>query len=57
MKNRHFSNNGVEVSRIGIGAMSFSNFYGAVSRDEVFAILDTARDMGVNHIDLSLIHI
>ncbi|HAJ84016.1 MAG TPA: aldo/keto reductase, partial [Rhodobacteraceae bacterium] len=35
MKNRHFSNNGVEVSRIGIGAMSFSNFYGAVSRDEV----------------------
>ena len=56
MKNRHFSNNGVEVSRIGIGAMSFSNFYGAVSRDEVFAILDTARDLGVNHIDTANIY-
>jgi aryl-alcohol dehydrogenase-like predicted oxidoreductase len=56
MKYRHFSNNGIEVSRIGVGAMSFSNFYGTVSRDEVFAILDTARDLGVNHIDTANIY-
>ena len=41
---------------MGIGAMSFSNFYGAVSRDEVFAILDAARDLGVNHIDTANIY-
>ena len=41
---------------MGIGAMSFSNFYGEVSRDEVFAILDVARDLGVSHIDTASIY-
>ena len=57
MRKRNFPYSDAEVSRMGIGAMSFSNFYGEVSREEVFAILDTARDLGVTHIDLSLIHI
>ena len=42
MKNRSFPHTGAKTSRLGIGAMSFSNFYGAVSREEVFAILDAA---------------
>ena len=56
MKNRQFPHTGAKVSRMGIGAMSFSNFYGAVSRDEVFALLDAARDLGVNHIDTANIY-
>tara|TARA_B100000780_G_scaffold64062_1_gene41827 strand:- start:1286 stop:2284 length:999 start_codon:yes stop_codon:yes gene_type:complete len=56
MKKRNFPHIGLEVSRMGIGAMSFSNFYGAVSRDEVFAILDAARDLGVTHIDTANIY-
>ena len=46
MKTRSFPHSGARTSRLGIGAMSFSNFYGEVSRDEVFAILDAARDSG-----------
>ena len=30
MKKRNFSHTGAAVSRMGIGAMSFSNFYGVV---------------------------
>ena len=56
MKKRNFPHIGIEVSRMGIGAMSFSNFYGAVSRDEVFAILDAARDLGVTHIDTANVY-
>ena len=47
---------GAKLSRMGIGAMSFSNFYGDVSREEVFAILDAARGFGVNHIDTANIY-
>ena len=56
MKTRSFPHSGARTSRLGIGAMSFSNFYGEVSRDEVFAILDTARDLGVSHIDTASIY-
>ena len=41
---------------MGIGAMSFSNFYGNVSRAEVFSILNEARNLGVNHIDTANIY-
>lgn len=47
---------GAKLSRMGIGAMSFSNFYGDVSREEVFAILNAAREFGVNHIDTANIY-
>ena len=56
MKNRNFPHTGATTSRFGIGAMSFSNFYGEVSRDEVFAILDAAREFGVNHIDTASVY-
>ena len=56
MKTRSFPHSGARTSRLGIGAMSFSNFYGEVSRDEVFAILDAARDLGVSHIDTASIY-
>ena len=56
MKNRSFPHTGAKTSRLGIGAMSFSNFYGAVSREEVFAILDAARDLGINHIDTASVY-
>ena len=56
MKKRNFPHIGIEVSRMGIGAMSFSNFYGEVSRDEVFAILDAACDLGVTHIDTANVY-
>ena len=56
MKNRNFPHTGTTTSRLGIGAMSFSNFYGEVSRDEVFAILDAAREFGVNHIDTASVY-
>ena len=53
MRKRNFLHSVAEVSRMGIGAMSFSNFYGEVSRDEVFAILDVARDLGVSQLGLN----
>ena len=56
MKNRNFLHTGATTSRLGIGAMSFSNFYGEVSRDNVFAILDAAREFGVNHIDTASVY-
>ena len=56
MRKRNFPHSEAEVSRMGIGAMSFSNFYGEVSREEVFAILDTARDLGVSHLDTASLY-
>ncbi len=40
-----------EISALGIGAMSFSNFYGPTDTNQSFEILKTAMDFGVNHID------
>lgn len=50
------ASNGAPLSKMGIGAMSFSSFYGPVTRDQVFAILDAARDLGVNHIDTANVY-
>ena len=40
-----------KISALGIGAMSFSDFYGATDTKQSFEILKTAMDFGVNHID------
>ncbi|MDO6586599.1 aldo/keto reductase [Salipiger sp. 1_MG-2023] len=45
-----------EVSALGIGAMSFSDFYGETSEAESHALLDRAREVGVSHIDTSNIY-
>ena len=41
------------VSAIGIGAMSFADFYGPTTEENSYAILDAAAELGVNHIDTS----
>lgn len=45
-----------EVPALGIGAMSFSDFYGVTTDEASFAILDLARERGVTHIDTSNIY-
>lgn len=44
------------VSAIGIGAMSFADFYGPTTEENSYAILDAAAELGVNHIDTSNIY-
>ncbi|MGB1209098.1 MAG: aldo/keto reductase [Paracoccaceae bacterium] len=44
------------TSALGIGAMSFSDFYGATTDAQSFAILDAAMDAGVRHIDTSNVY-
>lgn len=47
---------GQSVSALGIGAMSFADFYGPTSEENSFAILDLAREVGVSHIDTSNVY-
>ena len=47
---------GSKVPAIGIGAMSFSDFYGATTETESHAILSAALDQGVSHIDTADIY-
>ena len=47
---------GAPVSAIGIGAMSFSDMYGATTDAASLAILDHAAAMGITHIDTSNIY-
>ena len=51
MQQRQLGINGPKISAIGIGAMSFSDFYGATSEANSHAILRAAMDRGVTHID------
>jgi aryl-alcohol dehydrogenase-like predicted oxidoreductase len=44
------------VSAIGIGAMSFADFYGPTTEENSYAILDAAAELGVNHIDTSNVY-
>ncbi|UOA27958.1 aldo/keto reductase [Pseudosulfitobacter sp. DSM 107133] len=56
MKMRKLGAQGPEISALGIGAMSFANFYGAATEAGSHAILDLARDLGVTHIDTSNVY-
>lgn len=56
MKLRKLGQNGPEISVLGIGAMSFSNFYGPTTEENSFAVLDAARAAGVTHIDTSNVY-
>ena len=53
---RSLGQNGPMVHPIGIGAMSFSDFYGSTSEEESHAILSTAMDHGINHLDTANIY-
>ena len=56
MQQRRLGQDGPMTSAIGIGAMSFSDFYGATNEVESHAILDAALELGVTHIDTSNIY-
>ncbi len=56
MQKRKLGKHGVEVSPIGIGAMSFSNFYGPTSEVESHKILAEALDQGISHIDTANVY-
>ena len=56
MKTRRLGSGGPLISAIGIGAMSFTDFYGKTDEAESHAILATALDEGVTHIDTSNVY-
>lgn len=56
MQSRQLGKNGPHVHPIGIGAMSFSNFYGTTNEKESHAILDAAVAAGVTHIDTANVY-
>ncbi|MEP4196641.1 MAG: aldo/keto reductase [Aliishimia sp.] len=56
MKQRQMGPNGPMVSCLGIGAMSFAEFYGPTTEENSFAILDAAMDAGVTHIDTANVY-
>ena len=47
---------GPDISPIGIGAMSFSNFYGATTETQSHRILHAALAQGINHIDTANVY-
>jgi aryl-alcohol dehydrogenase-like predicted oxidoreductase len=51
MQHRQLGADGPKISAIGIGAMSFSDFYGATTAAASHEILHAALDEGVTHID------
>lgn len=56
MEKRRLGRNGPEVSALGIGGMSFSNFYGEVTQAEAHAVLDAALEHGVDHVDTANVY-
>lgn len=56
MQQRQLGNLDRKVSAIGVGAMSFSNFYGATNEEASHAILSAALDEGVTHIDTANVY-
>ncbi len=56
MQKRRLGKNGREVSCLGYGAMSFTNFYGEANDDDSLAILAAALDEGVDHLDTSNVY-
>ena len=56
MEKRKLGKYGAEVSAIGIGAMSFSNFYGPTNEQESHTILAEALDQGISHIDTANVY-
>lgn len=56
IKKRQLGNHGQHVHPIGVGAMSFSNFYGTTTETQSHAILDAAIEAGVTHIDTANVY-
>ena len=56
MKKVNLGLNGPKVSVIGLGGMSFSDFYGKTTEKNTHNILDKAIDYGINLIDTANIY-
>ncbi len=56
MKKRRLGNIGTTVSAVGIGGMSFSDFYGPTDTEKSHAILRKALDLGIDHIDTANVY-
>ncbi len=56
MVKRNLGNTGTSVSAVGIGGMSFSDFYGPTDTEKSHAILRKALDLGIDHIDTSNVY-
>ena len=53
---RQIGQDETKLASVGIGAMSFTNFYGPCDDDQADAILTAALDLGLNHIDTSNVY-
>ncbi|SDE39230.1 aldo/keto reductase [Ruegeria marina] len=56
MQKRRLGRNGPEISALGFGAMSFTDFYGPTDEEQSHAILDLALEAGVTHLDTANIY-
>ena len=56
MKTRQLGMHGPQVSAIGVGALSFSDFYGLAKDEGSHKILSSALDLDINHIDTSNVY-
>ncbi len=56
MQKRKLGNTGTTVSPFGIGALSFSDFYGPTDTEKSHAILSTALDLGIDFLDTSNVY-
>ena len=56
MKTRTMGAGGPTVSAMGVGAMSFAEFYGPTTDENSYAILDAALEAGVTHLDTANVY-
>ena len=53
---RKLGNTSKEIFPIGLGAMSFTDFYGNCEEYQSAEVLKTCLDLGVNHIDTANVY-
>ncbi len=56
MQKRILGPGGPQVSAVGVGAMSFTNFYGPTTEEASHAVLTAALDLGIDHIDTANVY-
>lgn len=56
MIRRPLGSSGLELSAVGVGAMSFAGVYGEAPQEACHAVLDAALDLGIDHIDTSNVY-
>lgn len=56
MQHRRLGQDGPMIHPIGIGAMSFANFYGPTTEEASHAVLTAAMEAGITHIDTANVY-